>query len=77
MRFFPVFLDLEGQPVLVVGGGEQAAQKVRLLGKTRARVRVLAAEACPEIEALAAGGALTLERRGRLSARDVVGARLA
>ena len=42
MRFFPVFLDLDHQPVLVVGGGEQAQQKIRLLAKTRARIRVLA-----------------------------------
>ena len=42
MRFFPVFLDLDHQPVLVVGGGEQAAQKIRLLAKTKARIRVLA-----------------------------------
>ena len=54
MRFFPVFLDLDHQPVLVVGGGEQAAQKIRLLAKTKARIRVLAPEPCAEIAGLAA-----------------------
>lgn len=76
MRFFPVFLDLERQLVLVVGGGEQAAQKVRLLSKTGARLRVIAEDACAEIEELAASGGLTLERRP-LQARDLAGARLA
>ncbi len=58
MRYFPIFLDLDGQKVLVVGGGEQAAQKLRLLLKTSARVCVVAAEACAEIEAAAAAGRL-------------------
>ena len=34
MRYFPLFADLETAQVLVAGGGEQAAQKVRLLRKT-------------------------------------------
>ena len=56
MRFFPVFLDLDHQPVVVVGGGEQAAQKIRLLAKTKARIRVLATDPCAEIIGLAADG---------------------
>ncbi len=76
MRFFPVFLDLARQPVLVVGGGEQAAQKIRLLSKTGACIRVLAQEPCEEISALAATGAITLQARPLL-ARDLAGVRLA
>ena len=76
MRFFPVFLDLDHQPVLVVGGGEQAAQKIRLLAKTQACIRVLAPTACEEIAALAADGAVSWDRRG-LTARDLAGVRLA
>ena len=76
MRFFPVFLDLDHQPVLVVGGGEQAAQKIRLLAKTKARIRVLAQDACDEIAGLAAAGAIALEPRP-LAARDLAGVRLA
>ena len=34
MKYFPLFADLDKAHVLVVGGGEQAAQKVRLLRKT-------------------------------------------
>lgn len=76
MRFFPIFLDLERQRVLVVGGGEQAAQKLRLLLKTGADLRVFAEAACPEIEELARAGRLVLERRAPAAA-DFAGARLA
>ena len=38
MRYFPAFLDLAGRPVFVVGGGETAARKARLLLKAGARV---------------------------------------
>ena len=41
MRYFPLFADLENADVVVVGGGEQAAQKVRLLCKTAARITVI------------------------------------
>ena len=35
MRYFPIFMDLDpGNTVLVYGGGEDAARKVRLLLKT-------------------------------------------
>lgn len=42
MRYFPLFLDLQQQPVLVVGGGVVAGRKVRLLRGSGARVRVVA-----------------------------------
>lgn len=42
MRYFPVFVDLDGRDVLIVGGGEKALQKLRLLAKTTARVRMVA-----------------------------------
>ena len=61
MRYFPIFFDLEGRKVVVVGGGEEALRKVRLLLKTTARILVvapvlhdeLAAE--PRVEWLATG----------------------
>ncbi|MEZ5837189.1 MAG: siroheme synthase CysG [Geminicoccaceae bacterium] len=49
MRYYPVFVDLDRAPVLVVGGQEAAAQKVRLLRKTRARIRVVADRPCEEL----------------------------
>ncbi len=58
MRYFPIFVDLDRQPVLLAGGGEQAAQKLRLLAKTTAVVRIVAPELCPElVEAVAEGRA--------------------
>ena len=58
MRYFPVFADLDGADVLVVGGGEQAAQKVRLLRKTNARIAVVAEAVCDELDALGERGAI-------------------
>ena len=55
-RLFPVFLDLRGRPVLVVGGGAVARRKVEALHEAGAAVRVGAPALCPELEALAASG---------------------
>jgi siroheme synthase-like protein len=50
---FPVFLKLEGRPVLVVGAGPVAAGKVRPLLDAGARVTVIAPDVVEEISALA------------------------
>jgi uroporphyrin-III C-methyltransferase/precorrin-2 dehydrogenase/sirohydrochlorin ferrochelatase len=42
MNFLPIFLDVRGQPCLVVGGGEVAARKCALLLRAGAGVTVLA-----------------------------------
>jgi uroporphyrin-III C-methyltransferase/precorrin-2 dehydrogenase/sirohydrochlorin ferrochelatase len=42
MRYFPLFANLHGQRVLVVGGGEVAERKVRLLLEAGARVELVA-----------------------------------
>jgi uroporphyrin-III C-methyltransferase / precorrin-2 dehydrogenase / sirohydrochlorin ferrochelatase len=42
MRYFPIFLDLNDRTVIVVGGGEEALRKIRLLLKTNAELRVIA-----------------------------------
>ncbi|HET6468544.1 MAG TPA: bifunctional precorrin-2 dehydrogenase/sirohydrochlorin ferrochelatase, partial [Geminicoccaceae bacterium] len=76
MRYFPVFVDLEQAKLLIVGGGEQAAQKLRLALKTPALICVVAPSPCLEIEAAARRGRVRLERRGfRVS--DLEGCRLA
>jgi uroporphyrin-III C-methyltransferase/precorrin-2 dehydrogenase/sirohydrochlorin ferrochelatase len=76
MRYFPVFADLKGASVAVVGGGEQAAQKVRLLGKTEAHVTVIAAAVTEELRELGARGAIVLLQR-QFAATDLDGCRLA
>ena len=38
MRYFPIFFDLQNRPVTVIGGGEDAVRKIRLLLKTEAAI---------------------------------------
>lgn len=42
MRYFPLYFDMKNTKVAIVGGGEEAAQKLRLLKKTPAQITVLA-----------------------------------
>ncbi len=63
MNYFPVFFDLKGQKVLVVGGGEVALRKVSLLQPTGARVTLVAPRIHPELAERAAAGTLTIESR--------------
>ena len=56
MRTFPIFVSFEGKPPLVVGGGELAAIKTRLLLKRAEVVEVSAQEFVAELAALAAAG---------------------
>src|SRR5688572_13376609 len=58
MRYFPLFIDFKGRRVLIVGGGEEALRKVRLLLKTEARIELIASELHPELTDLAIGGNL-------------------
>ncbi|HKQ80883.1 MAG TPA: siroheme synthase CysG [Steroidobacteraceae bacterium] len=52
MDYFPIFLRLSGEPVLVVGGGSIAARKVELLLRSAARVTVVAPELCERLQTL-------------------------
>ena len=56
MASFPVFLDVSTVPPLIVGGGELALIKARLLLKRAARVTFATVNAVPGIHALAAEG---------------------
>jgi uroporphyrin-III C-methyltransferase/precorrin-2 dehydrogenase/sirohydrochlorin ferrochelatase len=58
MDYFPAFLKLQGEPCLVVGGGELAARKVRLLLDAGAALTVVAPSVGVEIAALGHKGAL-------------------
>ena len=49
MRYFPIFFDLQDRKVIVVGGGEEAVRKIRLLLKTPAQINVIAPELHNEI----------------------------
>ncbi|MEN9726588.1 MAG: uroporphyrin-III C-methyltransferase [Pseudomonadota bacterium] len=56
MDYLPLFVRLQGIPVLVVGGGDVAARKVTLLLSCGAAVRVLAPQLGPELAAAAREG---------------------
>jgi uroporphyrin-III C-methyltransferase/precorrin-2 dehydrogenase/sirohydrochlorin ferrochelatase len=58
MRYFPLFLRLKDSRCLVVGGGEVALRKVRLLVKSGAAIRLIAPETHPELTKLAAAGTI-------------------
>ena len=59
MEYFPIFLRLAGEPVLVVGGGAVAERKIDLLLRTSAQVRVIAPELVPGLAERAAAGEIT------------------
>jgi len=59
LDFLPIFVDLKGRPVLVVGGGEVAARKVGLLLRAGANVSVVAPELCNKLADQAGEGAIT------------------
>lgn len=55
MKTFPMFLCVADRPVIIVGGGEQAAQKCRLMLKTEARIVVAWPRLDAELLTLALG----------------------
>lgn len=56
MDFFPVFLNLRDQVVVLAGAGSVAERKTRLLLQASARVRVIARELNPQFQAWLASG---------------------
>ena len=53
MRYFPAFLDLASRRSLLVGGGDLALRKLRLLLKSGARVTLVAPRLDPATAELA------------------------
>ncbi|WP_428927175.1 siroheme synthase CysG [Marinibacterium sp. SX1] len=62
MKTFPMFLKMDGRRVVIVGGGEQAAQKCRLMLKTEARIVLAWPTLDPELDGLAAAGRIYWHR---------------
>ena len=58
MDYFPIFLRLTGEPVLVVGGGEVAARKIDLLLRTGAKVTIVSPELIDTLAQKVAAGEL-------------------
>jgi uroporphyrin-III C-methyltransferase/precorrin-2 dehydrogenase/sirohydrochlorin ferrochelatase len=63
VRYFPLFLDLVGKPVLLVGGGVVAARKFELLQGAGAQVRVVAPALGSELTVELADGAFVHQAR--------------
>lgn len=54
MQSFPMFIRTTGRRVVIAGGGEQAAQKARLMLKTDATLILVAPELDDELTSLVA-----------------------
>ena len=56
MDYFPLFLRIAGQPVVVIGGGEVAARKTVLLAKAGAAITLVSPQLCPSLQERLARG---------------------
>jgi len=72
MRYFPLFLDLTGKPVLLVGGGDVAARKFSLLAEAHAVITVVAPALGTELSAALSRQEFTHHARG-FAAADIDG----
>lgn len=52
MNYLPLFIDLKSKNVLVIGAGEVAFNKIKLLLRAKAKVNVIAKELCLEVKLL-------------------------
>jgi uroporphyrin-III C-methyltransferase/precorrin-2 dehydrogenase/sirohydrochlorin ferrochelatase len=75
MDYLPLFHKLHGAQVLVVGGGEIALRKARLLADAGAALRVVAPEVDGQLAAMAREGGGEVQVRG-YQASDLDGCRL-
>lgn len=61
--YYPIFLDIEGRDVVIIGGGNVCARKAETMLNYGALVTVVAPEVTGEIETWAAAGRLALRRK--------------
>ena len=76
MGYYPVFLDLQGRPCVVIGTGPEVERKVQGLLEAGAQVTVVADRPSHPIEEMEAQGRIVLQRRP-YSEGDLAGAFLA
>ena len=72
MDYFPAFLNLDGKSCLLVGAGEVAARKARLLLSAGAKLTVVAPQISADLGRLAAQDPVTIIRR-RFRPQDIDG----
>ncbi len=75
MKYYPLFLNLKDKPVLLVGAGHVAAQKIPALLESQAKITVVAPEALWAIQLLAKDKKLAWRKRA-FRPSDVKGMRL-
>lgn len=63
MRYYPVFLDLQGKSVALIGGGAVAERKALTLLACGARVTVISPALTKKLSSLAQAGAIRHRRR--------------
>ena len=76
LAVFPAFHRVEGRTIVVVGEGEEAAAKVRLLGETEASIRVIAEHPLASLHDLLDSAERIEHRARRFRPEDVDGAAL-
>lgn len=63
MSYYPVFLELESRPCLVIGGGREAQRKVEGLVAAGGSVTVIAPELTSDLQRKLAAGEIACEQR--------------
>jgi siroheme synthase-like protein len=58
MSYYPIMLDVKGKRCVVIGGGQVALRKARVLLECGAAVEIISPELCPGLEELASAGSV-------------------
>ncbi len=61
--YYPIFLNINGKKCVVVGGGQVALRKVRILLEHGASVEVVSPDLCSELNLIAESGEIDASRR--------------
>jgi siroheme synthase-like protein len=61
--YYPVFLNISGRKCVVVGGGQVALRRVKMLLEHGANVEVISSDLCPELDKLAENRQIKVLRR--------------
>lgn len=73
MKFFPLYINSEALSILLVGGGDSALAKLRLLVKTEARIELVCEHFIDDIYHLAEGDSKISITRRPFNKADVIG----
>ena len=63
MAYYPIFVEMEGRPCLVIGGGKEAQRKVTGLMAAGGRVTVIAPKLTRDLQAMLAAGEIKYVQR--------------